>query len=116
MCLAPGAMGGEADRQRVAEEQEADPSPLFTSSSSSSHPSSCHRSTSSSCLGIKPREEELIPPDLHALFAYYNDTYFRGALSAVEVRWSKRMTLCAGLCVYQVSPPSREDASARGID
>ncbi|KAL7753505.1 hypothetical protein RI367_001280 [Sorochytrium milnesiophthora] len=39
--------------------------------------------------------------DLHRLFQYYDVVYFEGKLAACEVRWSKRMTLCAGLCYYQ---------------
>ncbi|CAO3587308.1 unnamed protein product [Absidia cylindrospora] len=40
-------------------------------------------------------------PDLHGLFLAFNDLYFSGKLSMVEVKWSKRMTLCAGTCRYQ---------------
>ncbi|RGB31793.1 SprT-like family-domain-containing protein [Rhizophagus diaphanus] len=40
-------------------------------------------------------------PDLHKLFLAFNQQYFWGQLSRVEVRWSKKMTLCAGLCEYQ---------------
>eukprot|EP01059_Diplonema_ambulator_P024399 TRINITY_DN40353_c0_g1_i1.p1 TRINITY_DN40353_c0_g1~~TRINITY_DN40353_c0_g1_i1.p1 ORF type:complete len:254 (+),score=46.57 TRINITY_DN40353_c0_g1_i1:51-764(+) len=39
-------------------------------------------------------------PDVHALFLRYNTTQFEGKLDAVYVEWSKRMTLCAGLCTY----------------
>ncbi|KAG0223539.1 hypothetical protein BGW42_005817 [Actinomortierella wolfii] len=39
--------------------------------------------------------------DLHGLFLAFNDLYFESKLSACEVKWSPRMTLCAGLCVYQ---------------
>ncbi|KAF9134967.1 hypothetical protein BGW39_005264 [Mortierella sp. 14UC] len=39
--------------------------------------------------------------DLHGLFLAFNDLYFESKLSACEVRWSPRMTVCAGLCVYQ---------------
>src|SRR5581483_12412231 len=39
-------------------------------------------------------------PDLHTLFLAFNEQYFWGLLSCVEVRWSKKMTLCAGLCSY----------------
>ncbi|KAF9585673.1 hypothetical protein BGW38_001295, partial [Lunasporangiospora selenospora] len=39
--------------------------------------------------------------DLHGLFLAFNDLYFDSKLSACEVRWSPRMTVCAGLCVYQ---------------
>lgn len=40
-------------------------------------------------------------PDVRALFLQFNDLYFWGKLSGVEVRWSPRMTLCAGLCCYE---------------
>ncbi|KAG0165493.1 hypothetical protein DFQ28_008630 [Apophysomyces sp. BC1034] len=40
-------------------------------------------------------------PDLHELFLLFNDLYFEGRLGMVEVQWSKRMTLCAGLCYYK---------------
>ena len=30
----------------------------------------------------------------------YDQEYFGGTLTAVEVKWSSRMTLCAGLCEY----------------
>ncbi|KAF9920088.1 hypothetical protein FBU30_010128 [Linnemannia zychae] len=39
--------------------------------------------------------------DLHGLFLAFNDLYFESKLSACEVRWSPRMTVCAGLCIYQ---------------
>ncbi|OEH76187.1 hypothetical protein cyc_06980 [Cyclospora cayetanensis] len=40
-------------------------------------------------------------PCIYALFAEYNDRFFGGRLAHVEVKWSPRMTLCAGLCVYK---------------
>ena len=40
-------------------------------------------------------------PDLHSTFLLYDELYFEGALKGVEVRWSQRMTLCAGVCVYE---------------
>lgn len=37
--------------------------------------------------------------DIHALFALYNILYFRSLLlPRVEVSWSHRLTLCAGIC------------------
>lgn len=32
-------------------------------------------------------------PDVRQLFLQFNDAYFKGLLSSVEVRWSPRMTL-----------------------
>lgn len=54
-----------------------------------------------------PRESEDLTehselPELHALFCFYDDAFFYSALQSVEVRWSTKMTLCAGLCVYNV--------------
>jgi predicted SprT family Zn-dependent metalloprotease len=39
-------------------------------------------------------------PDLHLLFQQYNQLYFYRKLDHIEVRWSKRMTRCAGMCYY----------------
>jgi hypothetical protein len=51
---------------------------------------------------IAPEWEDLDPtPDLHALFLQYNDQFFWGRLNGCEVKWSPRMTLCAGVCSYQ---------------
>ncbi|KAF6775570.1 hypothetical protein AHF37_04975 [Paragonimus kellicotti] len=51
---------------------------------------------------VDPIWELLDPsPDVRALFSQFNITFFNGALDAVEVRWSPRMTLCAGLCCYE---------------
>ncbi|RKP33563.1 SprT-like family-domain-containing protein, partial [Dimargaris cristalligena] len=41
-----------------------------------------------------------VHPDLHQLFLKYNATYFWGQLHMVEVKWSIRMRLCAGVCSY----------------
>lgn len=38
--------------------------------------------------------------DVHELFRHYNFKYFSGLLGAVTLKWSSRMTLCAGLCIY----------------
>ncbi|NXU53392.1 SPRTN protein, partial [Turnix velox] len=40
-------------------------------------------------------------PDVHGLFMHFNETLFWGRLAAVEVSWSPRMTLCAGVCRYE---------------
>uniref|UniRef100_A0AAY4C8F0 DNA-dependent metalloprotease SPRTN n=1 Tax=Denticeps clupeoides TaxID=299321 RepID=A0AAY4C8F0_9TELE len=40
-------------------------------------------------------------PDVRAIFLQFNDTFFWGKLSGVEVKWSARMTLCAGVCSYE---------------
>lgn len=46
-------------------------------------------------------EGTLVEADIHTLFVQFNEELFGGELSAVHVRWSKRATLCAGLCRYQ---------------
>ena len=35
-------------------------------------------------------------PDLHSLFVQFNQVYFWGKLVMCEVKWSPRMTTCAG--------------------
>ncbi|KAK3718778.1 hypothetical protein QZH41_014053, partial [Actinostola sp. cb2023] len=40
-------------------------------------------------------------PDIRQLFLQFNEEYFDGLLGGIEVRWSPRMTLCAGLCCYE---------------
>ncbi|TRY62923.1 hypothetical protein TCAL_05138, partial [Tigriopus californicus] len=65
------------------------------------YPQSMSASSNESSL-IAPEWEDVDPtPDLHALFLQYNDRFFDGRLSGCEVKWSPRMTLCAGLCSYQ---------------
>ncbi|XP_062895922.1 DNA-dependent metalloprotease SPRTN [Mobula hypostoma] len=54
-------------------------------------------------LSVVDGSWELIDPnpDLRGLFLQFNDMFFWGRLAGVEVRWSPRMTLCAGLCCYE---------------
>jgi len=42
-----------------------------------------------------------VNPDVFMLFQKYNILFFDGKLSGCELKWSKRMTLCAGLCCYE---------------
>lgn len=37
-------------------------------------------------------------PDVFELFQFYNDYFYDGFLGGVELKWSERMTLCAGTC------------------
>lgn len=48
-------------------------------------------------------EAELLDPnpDIRELFMEFNEIYFHGFLDACEVRWSPRMTLCAGVCSWE---------------
>ncbi len=51
---------------------------------------------------VAPEWEDLDPtPDLHALFREFDRRFFWSSLQMCEVRWSPRMTLCAGVCSYQ---------------
>ncbi|CAG9332981.1 SPRTN [Blepharisma stoltei] len=45
--------------------------------------------------------EELEFPDIYDLFQTFDVQFFEGKLGVVELIWSKRMTLCAGLCCYK---------------
>ncbi|MFH4976789.1 hypothetical protein AB6A40_003498 [Gnathostoma spinigerum] len=50
---------------------------------------------------VDPEWELLDPtPDIHALFVAFDDQFFYGKLAACEVKWSPRMTICAGVCSY----------------
>ncbi|KAI7881510.1 SprT-like family-domain-containing protein [Mucor mucedo] len=40
-------------------------------------------------------------PDLYQLFMYFNKVYFSNMLDSVQVKWSTRMTRCAGTCTYK---------------
>ena len=43
---------------------------------------------------VDPQWEILDPsPDIRVLFIEFNDKYFWGKLSGIEVKWSQRMTL-----------------------
>jgi SprT-like family len=51
---------------------------------------------------LDPDAELLDPtPDVFSLFLEYDKLFFAGCLASVELKWSSRMTLCAGLCSYQ---------------
>ena len=38
------------------------------------------------------------PVNVHDLFVYYNHYFFKDKLVTTFVKWSNRMTLCAGTC------------------
>ncbi|CAI4222579.1 unnamed protein product [Auanema sp. JU1783] len=51
---------------------------------------------------VNPDYELLDPcPDIHALFLEYNQKFFQGKLLCCELKWSARMTTCAGVCSYE---------------
>lgn len=39
--------------------------------------------------------------DIHDLLSFYNQKFFFGLLASTELKWSTRMTLCAGTCKSQ---------------
>ena len=40
-------------------------------------------------------------PDIYVLFCEFNESYFWSKLAGVELSWSQKMTLCAGMCYYE---------------
>ncbi|CAH1262530.1 SPRTN [Branchiostoma lanceolatum] len=84
------------DREMAENVASSDGEGAAASSSSSHHPGS-------KSLSIVDQSWELTDPNpnVHALFREFNATYFWGKLDCVEVKWSPRMTLCAGLCCYE---------------
>ncbi|KMZ98339.1 hypothetical protein PVNG_03480 [Plasmodium vivax North Korean] len=42
-------------------------------------------------------------PDLLQLFEEYNEKYFFSKLKSVQVKWSNKMKLCAGICIFKKS-------------
>ncbi|CAJ0577031.1 unnamed protein product, partial [Mesorhabditis spiculigera] len=51
---------------------------------------------------VDPSFELIDPcPDIFALFKQFDDQFFSGQLAMCEVKWSPRMTTCAGICVYE---------------
>ncbi|KAL8428454.1 hypothetical protein Efla_003270 [Eimeria flavescens] len=71
-----------------------------SSPSSSSSSSSAGSNSGSSSLDVCSASEFEFPC-IYELFAEYNRLFFNGRLGHVEVKWSSKMTLCAGLCVYR---------------
>ncbi|KAG8040662.1 hypothetical protein G9C98_002658 [Cotesia typhae] len=45
-------------------------------------------------------------PNVYTMFIQFNEKFFWNKLDAVQVRWSKRMTTCAGTCSFH--PRNRE--------
>jgi len=91
--------------------EEYNESNSISTISSSSSSSSSSKNTSSSSSNITSSrwkgplntvEAELLDPtpDIRALFRDFNDRFFQSKLSCCEVKWSKKMTLCAGICSF----------------
>ncbi|KAI0989833.1 hypothetical protein GJ496_004584 [Pomphorhynchus laevis] len=45
-------------------------------------------------------------PDVNALFVQYSKDFFNSKLDCVELKWSKRMKMCAGTCTFKPSQGS----------
>ncbi|XP_026280341.2 DNA-dependent metalloprotease SPRTN-like [Frankliniella occidentalis] len=61
-----------------------------------------HLNSQKSSSLVDPQWEFIDPtPDIHILFSQFNERFFWSKLYSVEVKWSPRMTSCAGVCVYQ---------------
>lgn len=75
----------ELDQEQESEKSSHD----LASSSALSRPSKL------APVSVVDDSWELIDPipDVRQLFLQFNDAYFKGLLSSVEVRWSPRMTL-----------------------
>eukprot|EP01135_Chromosphaera_perkinsii_P000463 Nk52_evm17s96 gene=Nk52_evmTU17s96 len=54
-------------------------------------------------MNLVGAEWELLDPnpDIYSLFEEYNRLFFDGLLCGIEVKWSPRMTLCAGVCSFE---------------
>ncbi len=46
--------------------------------------------------------ENVLNANIHELFIFFNLAFFNNKLDVVILEWSTKMTLCAGICYYQV--------------
>ncbi|EAA19477.1 hypothetical protein [Plasmodium yoelii yoelii] len=54
-------------------------------------------------------------PDLYQLFSEYNIKYFYNRLESVQVKWSNKMKLCAGICIFKALTPFTKAAKNKRI-
>uniref|UniRef100_A0A8D9DSC8 Protein with SprT-like domain at the N terminus n=1 Tax=Cacopsylla melanoneura TaxID=428564 RepID=A0A8D9DSC8_9HEMI len=80
---------------------------------SSSTPFKSWSQSPSRPLSLNDSQWEVIDPtpDVHGLFVAFGKRFFQDRLGSVEVKWSKRMTTCAGVCRFK----GRRDRFGRGI-
>ena len=105
----------------VAEEEEkaktAAPPAHFVSSSSD--PSQPILTSALQSELISQHREKLYSTDphvpVHDLFVLYSQLLFHDSLAAVSVRWSNRMTVCAGLCKYDTRAGGCEIALSESL-
>ena len=45
---------------------------------------------------------KVLDANIHELFTFFNLAFFNNRLDVVILEWSLKMTLCAGICYYQV--------------
>ncbi|KAL1454649.1 hypothetical protein WDU94_010863 [Cyamophila willieti] len=94
------------------------PSLPMSSSSKSLSPNApaksfSHSQSPSRPLLLNDSQWEVIDPtpDVYGLFVSFGKRFFQDRLGSVEVKWSKRMTSCAGMCTFK----GRRDMFGRGI-
>ena len=46
--------------------------------------------------------ENVVNANIHELFTFFNLAFFDNKLDIVILEWSTKMTLCAGICYYDV--------------
>jgi hypothetical protein len=46
--------------------------------------------------------DKVLNANIHELFIFFNLAFFNNRLDAVILEWSTKMTLCAGICYYEV--------------
>ena len=49
--------------------------------------------------------ENVINANIHELFLFFKMAFFSNQLDVVILEWSEKMTLCAGICYYEVLIP-----------
>ncbi|VDK40872.1 unnamed protein product [Taenia asiatica] len=104
-------MSGENSREQSAEKLDSDypvyhplnnPTPAKVPRKRRTNKEECLSAPSIEISPVDPIWQTIDPtPDVRSLFATFDAQFFGGRLSGVEVRWSPRMTLCAGQCVYE---------------
>ncbi|XP_073428871.1 DNA-dependent metalloprotease SPRTN [Dendrobates tinctorius] len=87
----------EYDREKAGDRQQCDREQR--TKAAASHGPAAHPPL---MAVVDPSWELLDPsPNVHELFLQFNEMFFWGKLAGVEVKWSHRMTLCAGVCSYE---------------
>ncbi|XP_069807839.1 DNA-dependent metalloprotease SPRTN [Dendropsophus ebraccatus] len=93
----------EYDREEAAgESRRGQQGSKTATAAATGHPGSKTNGHPPLMAVVDPSWELLDPnPNIHELFLQFNAMFFWGKLVGVEVKWSHRMTLCAGVCSYE---------------